>query len=98
MTAFGTRRKKMRAIVAGRSCAGFRMAARRGLSTGVEGRRRKAFREGTRGGWVSGRRSMGICRGGGSRGGCIGGGNSRWTEDQDRDVVAASAVDGVFLA
>src|SRR5712691_6064659 len=34
----------------GRSCEGFRMPARRGLSTGAEGRRPKASREGTRGG------------------------------------------------
>jgi len=44
----------------GRNGEGFRMAARRELSAGAEGRRPKASQEGTRGGWADSLRSMGI--------------------------------------
>jgi hypothetical protein len=77
---------------------GFRMPARRDLSSRTWGRRPKAPQEGTRGGWVSSLPSMGICRGGGLRRGCADRGDGRWTDDRGRDFVAASAVDGVFLA
>jgi len=74
------------------------MPAHRGLSTGAEGRRPKAFREGTRGGWVGSLPSMGICWGDGRRKGHAGRHCRRRIADCGLDFVAASGVDQAILA
>src|SRR5713226_434338 len=56
MAARGAELPTMRRTPEGRSCEGFRMPTRRGLSTGAEGRRPKACREGTRVGGAGGGR------------------------------------------
>jgi hypothetical protein len=82
----------------GKVCAGFRIPAPLMIYPPVlRGRCPKAFREGTRGVWVSSLPSMGICRGYGLRGGCGCRGDGRWIDDRGRDFVAAVAVDGMIL-
>src|SRR5580692_6175370 len=97
-SASGAERKLMLEIGCFWFCAGFRIPAPLMIYPPVlRGRCPKAFREGTRGVWVSSVPSMGICRGYGLRGGCGCRGDGRWIDDRGRDFVAAVAVDGVIL-
>src|SRR5208282_841749 len=84
--------------VKGSSCAGFRMPARRELSTRAEGRRPKASREGTRGRPCGRLPFMGICRCGGLGRGCAGRRSWHRIDDRSARIVVAAAADGAILA